>query len=129
MSEENFNLSDSEIRELIENKKLPPPPRFVPAIIGESVKDAGGIGSDALEILYGKERTDKIKGALSNALKFIDDNLDKTAVGKATTQVLEDTFYPKDLSPMEEVGKQIGSYFVPYTGALKFMKGIKLHQY
>ena len=125
MVEENFNLSDSEIRELIENKKLPPPPRFVPAIIGEAAKDAAGIGSDALEIIYGKERTDKIEGALSDALNFIDDNLDKTKIGKVATSALKKTFFPEDLSPMEEAGKEIGSYFVPYAGALKLMKGIK----
>ena len=125
MAEENFNLSDSEIRELIENKKLLPPPRFIPAAIGEAGKDLADLGSDALELVYGKERTDKIEGALSSALNFIDDTLDKTAVGKATTSALKKTFFPEDLSPMEEIGKEIGSYLVPGTAASKVLKAKK----
>ena len=104
---------------------IPNPFRFIPAAIGEAGKDLADLGSDALELVYGKERTDIMEGALSSALKFIDDNLDKTAVGKATTQALEKTFYPKDLSPIEEAGKQIGSYFVPYTGVAKILKAKK----
>jgi hypothetical protein len=103
------------------------PLRAAPAIVGEAVKDIGELGSDALELVYGKERTDIIEGALSDALKFIDDNLDRTKAGEATTKFLGETFFPedKDLSITEGVVKDIGSFFVPYTGALKLMKGIK----
>lgn len=104
---------------------LPDPFRFVPAAIGEAGKDLADLGSDALELVYGKERTDKMEGALSGALKFIDDTLDKTAVGKATTQALEKTFYPKDLNVAEEIGKEIGSYLVPGTAASKILKAKK----
>ena len=64
---------------------LPDPSRFISGGVGRALSDLGDLGSDALELIYGKERTEKIEGALSDALKFIDDNLDKTAVGKATT--------------------------------------------
>ena len=104
---------------------LPDPFRVVPAAIGEAGKDLADLGSDALELVYGKERTDKIEGALSGALKFIDDTLDKTAVGKAATQALEKTFYPKDLNVVEELGKEIGSYLVPGTAASKLLKAGK----
>jgi hypothetical protein len=104
---------------------LPDPFRFIPAAIGEAGKDLADLGSDALELVYGKERTDKIEGALSSALNFIDDTLDKTAVGKATTQALEKTFYPKDLNVAEEIGKEIGSYLVPGTAASKLLKAKK----
>ena len=104
---------------------LPDPFRFIPAAIGEAGKDLADLGSDALELVYGKERTDKMEGALSSALNFIDDTLDKTAVGKATTQALEKTFYPKDLNVAEEIGKEIGSYLVPGTAASKLLKAKK----
>ena len=104
---------------------LPDPFRFIPAAIGEAGKDLADLGSDALELVYGKERTDKMEGALSSALNFIDDTLDKTKVGKATTQALEKTFYPKDLNVAEEIGKEIGSYLVPGTAASKLLKAKK----
>ena len=58
---------------------LPDPFRFIPAAIGEAGKDLADLGSDALELVYGKERTDKIEGALSDALNFgyrLNDNVD-----------------------------------------------------
>ena len=104
---------------------LPDPSRFISGGVGRALSDLGDLGSDALELIYGKERTEKIEGALSDALKFIDDNLDKTAVGKATTQALEKTFFPKDLSPIEEVGAELVSYAIPGTAATKLLKADK----
>ena len=104
---------------------LPDPSRFISGGVGRALSDLGDLGSDALELIYGKERTEKIEGALSDALKFIDDNLDKTAVGKATTQALEKTFFPKDLSPIEEVGAELVSYDIPGTAATKLLKADK----
>ncbi len=103
------------------------PLRVIPAAIGEAGKDIAELGSDALELIYGKKRTDIIEGKLSDAINFIDDKLDKTKVGEATTEFLGKTFFPneKDLSITEDIGKEIGSFLVPYTGALKVMKGLK----
>ena len=103
------------------------PLRVVPAAIGEAGKDIADLGSDALELVYGKKRTDIIEGKLSEALNFIDDNLDKTKVGKATTDFLSKTFFPedKDLSITESIGKELGSYIVPFGGAAKVLKAGK----
>ena len=104
---------------------LPDPFRFIPAAIGEAGKDLADLGSDALELVYGKERTDKIEGALSDALNFIDDTLDKTKIGKAATSALKKTFFPEDLNVVEEVGKEVGSYLVPGTALAKIFKAGK----
>ena len=69
------------------------PLRVIPAAIGEAGKDIAELGSDALELVYGKKRTDIIEGKLSDAINFIDENLDKTKVGEATTDFLSKTFY------------------------------------
>ena len=70
------------------------PLRVIPAAIGEAGKDIAELGSDALELVYGKKRTDIIEGKLSDAINFID-NLDKTKVGEATTDFLSKTFFLK----------------------------------
>ena len=100
------------------------PLKAATATAGKVVKDLGDLGSDALELVYGKKRTDIIENKLSDAVRFIDDNLDKTKIGKATTQVLEDAFFPdkKDLSITEDVVSEIGSYLVPGTVGAKILK-------
>ena len=100
------------------------PLKAATATAGKVVKDLGDLGSDALELVYGKKRTDIIENKLSDAISFIDDNLDKTKIGKATTQVLEDAFFPdkKDLSITEDIVSEIGSYLVPGTVGAKVLK-------
>ena len=98
--------------------------RTVTAGIGEALSDAAEMGSDALELIYGKKRADIIEDKLSNVVNFFDESLDKTEVGKATKQALQKSFYPTDLSPMQEVGKEIVSYVTPYTGVVKALKPV-----
>ena len=103
------------------------PLRVIPAAIGEAGKDIAELGSDALELIYGKKRTNIIEGKLSDAINFIDDNLDKTKVGEATTDFLSKTFFPeeKDLSITEDIGKDIGSFLVPFGAGAKILKAGK----